>query len=97
MVIVTRRAKAKLEETLRLKRIHPRQGIRLVLAPLSEKPLNFILDHEEPGDLVIKSDQGSNLLFLRPYLIPALEGMVIDYQETLWGPGFTLSRRRPVN
>lgn len=94
---MTERAKTKLEESLRERAANPTKGIRLILLPLSERPLNFILDDEEQGDLVLKNEKGANLLFVRPSLGPALDGMVIDYCETLMGSGFTISRRPSVN
>jgi len=97
MLILTERAKAKLEESLREKAVNPSKGIRLILQPLSERPLNFILDDEEQGDLVLKNEKGANLLIVRPSLGSALDGMVIDYCETLMGSGFTISRRPSVN
>lgn len=97
VVILTERAKAKLEESIREKGASRRKGIRLVLTPLSEKPLNFILDEEETGDLVIRNHRGANLLFVRPALRSALDGMVIDYCETAMGCGFTLTMRPSVN
>ena len=97
MLILTERAKTKLEESLRERAANPTKGIRLILLPLSERPLNFILDDEEQGDLVVKNERGANLLFVRPSLGPALDGMVIDYCETLMGSGFTISLLPTVN
>jgi Fe-S cluster assembly iron-binding protein IscA len=54
----------------------------------------MVLDKKREGDQVVESD-GVKILFLSSELAPTLEGMVIDYQETPQGGGFTISRFSP--
>ncbi len=54
----------------------------------------MVLDKEKEGDQVVESE-GVKMLFLSPEVVPMLEGMVIDYQETSQGGGFTISKIAP--
>ena len=40
-------------------------------------------------------DEGVKILFLSPEVVPMLNGMVVDYQETSQGGGFTISKIAP--
>ena len=52
------------------------------------------MDKTREGDQVVESE-GVKILIISPELIPSLEGMVIDYQETPQGAGFTVSKQAP--
>jgi Fe-S cluster assembly iron-binding protein IscA len=39
----------------------------------------------------VESKEGIKVLLIGPYLVSELEGMVVDYQETPKGAGFTIS------
>jgi len=50
------------------------------------------LDKEKEGDQVVETEEGAKLLLIGPDVAPELEGMLMDYQETPQGSGFTMSR-----
>jgi len=88
---ITALAMLKLREALQAKTLDPDVGFRII--PSSSKPsqLKMILDRAKKEDKVVESE-GVKILFISPELIPMLEEMVIDYQETPQGGGFTISR-----
>jgi len=88
---ITAMAMLKLREALQSKTSDPEMGFRIVLSDAKPNQLRMILDKQKEGDQVVESE-GIKLLFLSPGIIPALEGMVIDYQETPQGSGFTISK-----
>ncbi len=95
MLTVTALAGRKMKEAIQAKTIDPEVGFRLI--PSSSRPKNkleMVLDKEKEGDQVVESE-GVKILFLSPEAAPMLEGMVIDYQETSQGGGFTVSKIAP--
>ncbi len=97
MLNVTERAKEKLQEKLREMTTDPDKAIRMIFSPSSPNKLDFILDDEDVGDQVVINEKGKKVLLVSPDLVTALKEMLIDYQETSQGTGFTLSEYGPLN
>ena len=97
MLNVTERAKEKLQEKLFEMTSDPEKSIRMIFSPSSPNKLDFILDDEDEGDQVVKNDRGQKVLLVGPDLVSALKDMLIDYQETSQGTGFTLSEFGHLN
>jgi Fe-S cluster assembly iron-binding protein IscA len=97
MLTVTKRAEARLKQTLREETADPDKAIRLVLAPSPFTPFGFIVDEKVEGDQVVRAEDGSNVLIVGPAVGAALEDSVVDYRETHKGSAFTLSKLGPVN
>ena len=97
MLTVTRRAEARLKQTLREETVDPGKAIRLVLAPSPFTPFGFIVDEQVEGDQVVKAEDGSRVLIVGPAVGAALEDSVMDYRETHMGSAFTLAKVGPVN
>ncbi len=92
MLTVTATAKEKLKETLQERTTDPEEAIRLIPDPSDANRLSFTLDKEKEGDHVVESEDGRKVLLVAPDLAPALGEMVMDYQETPEGAGYTLSK-----
>ena len=92
MLIVTANAKEKLKEALREQADPPQMAIRVIPSPSNPNQLQLALDKPKEEDQVVESDDGTKLLLVGPDLVPALEGITMDYQETPQGSGFTMSR-----
>jgi Fe-S cluster assembly iron-binding protein IscA len=90
ILTVTPLAAEKLKEAIRNKTTDPEFGFRLVASPLKPNQLKMTLDREKEGDQVVESE-GVKILILSPEIASALEGMVMDYQETPEGAGFSIS------
>ncbi len=88
---ITALAMLKLREALQSKTLDPDMGFRIIPSPSKPSQLKMILDKMKEGDKMVESE-GVKILFISPELIPMLEEMVIDYQETPQGGGFTISR-----
>ena len=88
---VTALALLKLREILQSKTTDTGKAFRITLSTSNPTQLKMILDWEKEGDKAIESE-GTKLLLLAPDLIPMLERMMIDYQITPQGGGFTISR-----
>lgn len=95
MITVTATAKEKLKEALQKQTTDPKLGIRIVPSPAMPNKLELVLDKEKEGDQVVKSEKGIKLLLIASDLASALTGLVIDYQETPQGTGFTISKPAP--
>ena len=95
MLTVTAPAKEKLEEALQEQTTDPEVAIRIIASPSEPNRLALVLDKEKEGDQVVESEGGSKLLLIGPDLAPALDGLVIDHQETPEGAGFTISKLAP--
>jgi Fe-S cluster assembly iron-binding protein IscA len=95
MLTVTEIAKEKLEEQLSAKTTDPEMTIRLVSAPSGQRRFTLVLDKEKKGDQVVESKAGTKVLIIGSYLASELEGLVVDYQETPKGEGFTISMPAP--
>jgi Fe-S cluster assembly iron-binding protein IscA len=94
MLTVTVQAGRKLREAVQAQTLDPEVLIRLIPSPSRPNRLELALDKEREGDQVVESE-GVKVLLISPELAPALEGMVIDYQETPQGAGFTISKLAP--
>jgi len=90
MLTVTANAKEKLKETLQ-EQADPEMAIRIIPSPSNPDQLQLALDKSREEDQVVESDDGIKLLLVGPDLVPALEGVTMDYQETPQGSGFTIS------
>jgi len=55
----------------------------------------LVLDKEKEGDQVVETEEGTKILLIGPDLVSALEGFVVDYQETPEGADFTISKPAP--
>ncbi|HUW22534.1 MAG TPA: iron-sulfur cluster biosynthesis family protein [bacterium] len=95
MLTVTATAKEKLKELLQKQITEPEVAIRITSSPAMPNKLELVLDKEKEEDQVVKSEKGIKLLLIASDLAPALKGLVIDYQETPQGTGFTISKPAP--
>ena len=83
-----------LDTIIRDKTTDPEFGFRLITSPLKPNQLKMTLDRENEGDQVVESE-GVKILILSPEVASALKGMVMDYQETPEGAGFSISELTP--
>jgi len=88
---VTATAKEKLEEALQGLTEDPELATRIIVSPSTPNRLEMVLDKEKEGDQVVESEGGIKVLLVGPDLAPALDGMVIDYQQTPDGKDFTMT------
>jgi Fe-S cluster assembly iron-binding protein IscA len=95
MLTVTATAKEKLKESLQERTTDPEEAIRLLPDPSNQNRLQFTLDKEKEGDHVVESEDGRKVLLVAPDLAAALGEMVMDYQETPEGAGYTISKLAP--
>ena len=95
MLTVTTTAKEKFKEALQTRTTDPEIAMRIISSPLKPNRLQLVLDKEKEGDQVVETEEGRKVLLIGADLVSALEGMVIDYQETPEGTGFTISKPAP--
>jgi len=95
MLTVTATAKEKLKELLQKQITEPEVAVRITSSPAMPNKLELFLDKEKEGDQVVESEKGVKLLLIAFELAAVLNGMVIDYQVTPQGTGFTISRLTP--
>ncbi len=95
MLSVTANAKEKLKQALQAQTPEPEVAIRITRSTSDPNRLELVLDKEKEGDQVVESEEGTRLLLIGPDLVSALEGFVVDYQETPEGAGFTISKPAP--
>ena len=94
MLEVTARAREKLQEALLEEQTAaPQTTYRITPIPSMPNRLGIALDKEKRGDQVVKSKEGIKVLLVQSDLAQELEGMVLDYQVTASGEGFTISQR----
>jgi thioredoxin 1 len=91
MLTVTASAREKLKEALQ-QQADSKMAIRIIPSPSNPDQLQLALDKPKEEDQVVESEDGVKLLLVGPDLAPALEGIVMDYQETPQGSGFTMSK-----
>ena len=91
MVTVTAAAAERLREELQAATEEPEVGVRIIPSSSVPNQLEMVLDIEKEGDQVVDSE-GVKILLLGSDIAQALEGMVIDYQETTQGGRFTISK-----
>lgn len=94
MLEVTARAREKLQEALLEEQTAlPQTTYRITPIPSMPNRLGIALDKEKRGDQVVKSKEGITVLLVQSDLAQELEGMVLDYQVTSHGEGFTILQR----
>lgn len=81
MVTVTTPAAEKLREDLQAATPDPELAVRLIPSPSIPNRIEMVLDKEKEGDQVVENE-GVKILLLDPQIAQALEGMVINYEET---------------
>ncbi len=94
VLTVTALAAEKLREGIRAKTQDPDASFRITRSPDKPNQLKMALDRAKKEDQVVESG-GMKILVISPELVPSLEGMVIDYQETPHGAGFTITKSSP--
>ena len=92
MLTVTATANEQLKKNLQEQTTDPEEAVRIVSSPSTPNRFKLVLDKEKEGDQVVKSEEGVKLLLVGSDVAPGLEGVVIDYEETGEGRGFTISR-----
>ena len=93
MLEVTLRAREKLQEALLEEKTTASQiSYRITPIPTMPNRLGIALDKEKKGDQVVKSKAGLKVLLVQAELAQELEGMVLDYQDTPNGQGFTINK-----
>ncbi|MFQ6122782.1 MAG: iron-sulfur cluster biosynthesis family protein [Dehalococcoidales bacterium] len=95
MLTVTAKAKEKFKEALQEQATDPEVAIRIILSRSVPNRLELVLDKEREEDQVVESKEGTKILLIGSDLAPTLDGMVIDYQETPQGTGFSISKLAP--
>ena len=90
MLEVTAKAKEKLREVLLGQTKDPEIAIRVTPNYSTPKRLDLILDKVKKGDQVIETKEGTKVLLIRSDLAKDLEGLVLDYKDTL--EDFTISK-----
>jgi Fe-S cluster assembly iron-binding protein IscA len=96
VLTVTTIAKEKLKQALQKQTTDSEMAIRIVSSSSEPNRLELVLDKEKEGDQVVETEEGVTLLLIGPDLVSALEGFVVDYQETPEGAGFSISKPAPV-
>jgi Fe-S cluster assembly iron-binding protein IscA len=91
MLTVTAQAASKLKEAIQAQTEDPEVAIRIIPSTSKPNQLDMALDKEKVGDQVVESE-GVKVLFISSELAQALDGMVIDCQETPQGVQFSISK-----
>jgi Fe-S cluster assembly iron-binding protein IscA len=86
MLAVTERAKQELKKILATHVDYPMAGLRLRRFESDRFALS--IDVEEPGDQVVKHE-GVKVLLVEKELASALQGTIIDIEDTPEGPRLT--------
>jgi Fe-S cluster assembly iron-binding protein IscA len=94
MLTVTAQAAEKIRGDLQAAATDPEVGVRLIPSPSIPNRIEMVLDKEKEGDQAVESE-GVKILLLDPEIAQALEGMVVDYEETPQGGRFTISKAAP--
>lgn len=95
MVTVTKLAMEKLEETLKELAADPDYAVRLIPSSSEPNQLDLIVDTEREDDQVVMSEAGIKLLFIGSDVSEALEGMILDYDESEDEAGFVVLDTEP--
>jgi Fe-S cluster assembly iron-binding protein IscA len=93
MLVVTAKAKEKLQEVLKRQTAEPEVALRVTPTQPALNRLELVLDREKRGDQVIQAKNGAAVLLVRPDLARRLSGITIDYRETARGPDFIIARK----
>ncbi len=91
MFLVTDAAKQQLVETLRLYAPDPGQIVRLRLASDFPDQVHLMFDWQQSGDYVVRYHTGRKLMLVAPEVYPRVDGMVLDYADTVEQQGFVLA------
>ena len=91
MLTVTATATVKLLEALQGLTKDPELATRIIVSPSTPNRLEMVLDKESEGDHVVESEGGIKVLLVETDIALALDGIVLDYQETPEGAGFTMT------
>ena len=83
MLTVTESAKQLLKEMLTARSDDPEAGLRLLLKPPGQ--FGIVLDREAEGDQVVEHE-GAKVLLVASELVPVVEGVTLDVQDTPDGP-----------
>ncbi len=89
MLTVTDGAKRELKKTLSAHTDDPEVSLRLELKPTGQ--LGLVLDREEKGDQVVEHEE-TKILLVASELVPAVEGITLDVQDTADGPKLVISK-----
>ena len=92
MLGITAKAKEKLKEILQEHTMDPEVAVRIIPNSSDSKRLDLILDKEKRGDQLVISDEGMKLLLIRLDLAQWLEGITLDYSETVRDGNFTIKK-----
>lgn len=92
MLVVTAKAKEKLQEVLKRQTAEPEVALRVTPTHPAHNRLELVLDKEKRGDQVVQAKNGTAVLLIRPDLARRLSGITIDYRETACGPDFIIAR-----
>lgn len=92
MLSVTTTAKDKLREELLEVREDDTSLIRIAPSTANPAKIGFLLDTEKDGDKLVMDNMGDKLLLVDSGLADILSGMVLDFGETVNGPGYTITK-----
>ena len=94
MVTVTDKAQQKLKEKLEKLTTNQDVSFKPIRSLSDPTQLELVLGKEIEGDQVVKDVAGTKLLLIESDLVPAVEGMIVDYIHNpfLDREGFTLSK-----
>lgn len=90
MLTVTESAKQLLKETLLAHTDDPEIGLRLSLKAPGQ--LGIVLDREAEGDQVVEHE-GAKVLLVASGLVPVVDGVTLDVQDTPDGPKLAVSKQ----
>ena len=92
MLELTPEAIKRLEELIKEQTTDPEMAIRASVHLSVPKRLDLVLDKEKRDDHVVRNEKGVKVLLIQPAIAHKLEGLVLDYQKTPDGEGFTILR-----
>jgi Fe-S cluster assembly iron-binding protein IscA len=92
MLVVTAKAKEKLREVLKRQTTEPEVALRVTPTHPAHNRLELVLDKEKRGDQVVRANNGTAVLLIRPDLARRLSGIMIDCHETGRGSDFIIAR-----
>jgi|OpeIllAssembly_1097287.scaffolds.fasta_scaffold678627_2 Fe-S cluster assembly iron-binding protein IscA len=92
MLIVTAKAKEKLQEVLRRQTAEPEVALRVTPNHPDHNRLELVLDRAKKGDQVVTAQNGVAVLLIRPDMAKRLSGIRLDYRETALGADFIIAR-----
>ncbi|MGA1871356.1 MAG: hypothetical protein ACMUJM_22730 [bacterium] len=91
MLQVTENAKSKLKEILEKESKFNNDTLRIVYSGSKSNSLQLIFDQERKDDrIIVTGKDGKKILVIDPKLAKDTSGMIVDYQLTKEGYGFTI-------